>query len=338
MVRYHKASAWFGRVSAAFYGCISPWQVSYKDILDPLKHAYRSSLASGDIEYAMVSRLQVQFPIYSFGRCLTLCVQLNWSLYCWNSNESHTLPSLDRELRSLTSQMRFFGQTGALSMILPLWQFTLNMMGEAHGDPVDLTGEVMNQEEHLSNARQQNESLIAWISFYRAIIAFRLGMYDKAALLSHGISSKLSLYGAMDIAGVLFYEILIMVTQARRLGSSMAKSRSRLKQMKRWALYAPDNMLGKQYFLEAEFARVHGCKNKLLAVQKYKSAILHSREEGLLQQEAMANEHLGKFYVEVGEIENASFFLEEACRLYEKWGGVLKLEHLKEEMIHLLSN
>lgn len=49
--------AWLCRVSAAFYGCVWTWKKPVSASIAPLDHAYRVGLGTGDIEFAMVSRL-----------------------------------------------------------------------------------------------------------------------------------------------------------------------------------------------------------------------------------------------------------------------------------------
>jgi histidine kinase len=228
--------------------------------------------------------------------------------------------------------MEFFGQTAAKSRIEPMWQTTLNLMGRSSGDPKILTGEVMNLDERIVFAREHNLGLLLWINFSLSKLAYLLGDYDKAEAHCVGLEQLFdSGYGGTDVSQVLFYQVLTWLAQARRgKKGRLAKSRQHLRTLRKWALYGPHNMLGKLYLLEAEVARSEG--KKLLAVPKYMSSILHSREEGMMGQEALANELLGKYYLQLGEKEDATRYLVEACRLYESWGGVVKLEQLREEM------
>ena len=55
MLDQFKRDAWLPRVTAAFYGVVCSWKISYKETLGPLKLALRTGLATGDVEYALVS-------------------------------------------------------------------------------------------------------------------------------------------------------------------------------------------------------------------------------------------------------------------------------------------
>ena len=71
----------------------------------------------------------------------------------------------------------------------------------------------------------------------------------------------------------------------------------------------------------------------LLALSKYRVAILDLRDAGLLMGEAMANERLGKYHLDYNDnVSLATSFLAEAIRLYEKWGAVAKVSHLRSEL------
>jgi len=49
-------------------------------------------------------------------------------------------------------------------------------------------------------------------------------------------------------------------------------------------------------------------------------------------QTALANERLGKYFLERGDKESAGPFIDEALSLYDQWGATTKAEHLREEM------
>ena len=222
-------------------------------------------------------------------------------------------------------------------MIQPFWQFNLNLMGRAQDDPKVLTGEIMNQDEMLAFGREQNESLVLWIRVYCAELAYRLGDFDAAEAHSSGRLAEMLEwgYGGNEMASILFFDIMILLAQVhegKRRRLTAARRRYRL--LRKWALHSPDNMLGKQFLVEGEIASVQ--KKHLLAISKYTSAIVHSRDEGRLSQEALANERLGKLYVELGDDEAASRCLQCALRLYEEWGGIIKVEHLRAEMAEML--
>jgi tetratricopeptide (TPR) repeat protein len=247
------------------------------------------------------------------------------------------LPELESELRALAANMAFFGQHEARSILALTWQAALNLMGRADGDPTVMTGEVMNQEEMIASATEQNPGVLQWAMFYRMHIAYVLGDYDAAEAHSVGIIAILdSGYGGRDVSEVVFFETLTLLAQACRgkKGGRMRTARRRIRLLKKWALSAPANFLGKLYLLEAEAARCQGKTQQ--AVTKYMAAILNLREEGFLSEEAIANELFGRHYLHLGETASATPYIRDALRLYKLWGAAIKVEQFENEMRHLL--
>ena len=164
-------------------------------------------------------------------------------------------------------------------------------------------------------------------------ILFLLGDYDRAAEYSY---TTRFIYenaaGCMDAAYTLFYECMTLLAQARR-GKRRYRNlfyvRHRLKRFKYWALHSPTNLLGKQFLLEAEVAWLQGDQGK--ANSHYRSAILHTREGGFITEEALSNEQLGRYYLDLKEPDCAVPYLQTARELYKKWGAVAVLERFDEE-------
>lgn len=55
MYKANKIEAWLCRISAGFYGIISPWKKPVGPTFAPLKLAFHLGLRTGDIEFAVVS-------------------------------------------------------------------------------------------------------------------------------------------------------------------------------------------------------------------------------------------------------------------------------------------
>lgn len=264
--------------------------------------------------------------------------QLNACLLCWNNSEIVPLTELEAELREVGGQLSFYGQTLGLVMLKPLWQAALNLMGKCPGDPKVLQGELI--DEDIEKAKTgSNPHFMLWVGFCRMKLAYIFRDFDLAeqfldsAPLIYNNSS-----GAMDGAEAMVYECLTRLALARR-GERRLRNifhvKRRLKRLKVWAMHAPMNFLGKQLLLEAELAAVRGDRQK--ANSHYRSSILHSREEGFFLEEALANEQLGRFYLESDDRESAVPFLKAAKEVYEKWGAAAKVKHFEAEFSELLN-
>ena len=101
-------------------------------------------------------------------------------------------------------------------------------------------------------------------------------------------------------------------------------------QMRTWADHCPENFEHKYQLVEAEKARVLGQG----AIAHYELAIHGARENGYIQEEALALERLGDYYT-LSDIYQALACLEDARTSYNKWGAKAKVEKLDEKIERL---
>lgn len=301
--------SWLGRVSAWFYGSVFLWKKPIRAIFEPIKAAHRVALETGDIDFAM----------------------LNANVYCWESFDITTLTKLERIVKGFANRMDAYGQESVLMMIKPIWQMVHNLMGHAHGDPTILTGEVMDQEYSLQYARENNKSLLVWIHFYRMFLCYILGDYESAEVhASVCRAAENNPFGTSDRVLFTFYDGLVALAHKKKTRARLQQARRCIKTFKTWAKHCPENFLGKVYFLEAELAAVTGDDDR--AHSKFTSAISLSREGGYIMQHALANERAGKYFLQRGDVASARIYFKESVSVYKKWGGKLKMDHLKSEV------
>jgi tetratricopeptide (TPR) repeat protein len=98
--------------------------------------------------------------------------------------------------------------------------------------------------------------------------------------------------------------------------------------MKTWAHHAPMNFQHKYDLVEAEKALVLG-QNEI-AITYYERAIKGAKEQGFIQEEALANERAAEFYLALGREKVAKTYMTEAYYCYIRWGAVAKVRDLEE--------
>ena len=104
---------------------------------------------------------------------------------------------------------------------------------------------------------------------------------------------------------------------------------------KQWALHAPMNYLHKWDLVEAERWRVIG--NAAQAAYHYDLAIKGAREHCFCNDEALANELAGRFYLHADKDMIARMHMEEAHARYSEWGAFAKARQLEELYPRLMS-
>lgn len=333
---------WLCRISTQLYGMVNIWVKPMPYCLERLKHAYQVGLGGGDMEYAMVRTRQNDSTSQDYGISSFFIydrlVQLNASLYIWNSVDRVPIHEIEGRARSLTERMNFLGQDKGAYMLRPVWQMSLNFVGKAHGNPTELTGEVLKDADIETLLREggRGRTMHFNASLYKLMLAYHFSEFELAAQYTTQARLVYQTFGTLGAALARLYDSLALLEMMKQRGTrqGMKTVKNHLRMFRYWANRCPENNLGKLCFIEAEVARVKG--NDLEAQAKYYCAIVLARDNGILMEHALINERAGKFQIELGNRTKASELLREAFRLYKEWGGTAKVEHLHDEVGHLV--
>lgn len=114
---------------------------------------------------------------------------------------------------------------------------------------------------------------------------------------------------------------------------SRVKSNKRV--LMKWSKNGSINFINKYYLVEAELQRVMGHQEK--ASQCYNQAIFHAQKNGYIQEEALANELAGKYYLSLGLKKFAKVYFTDAHYCYTKWGSFGKADQLKSNYHEFLA-
>eukprot|EP00957_Ditylum_brightwellii_P166200 12652636-Ditylum_brightwellii.AAC.1 len=101
-----------------------------------------------------------------------------------------------------------------------------------------------------------------------------------------------------------------------------------MKKVQKLAKYCPSNYQHKLLLLEAECAFTAGRKSE--ATEKYEQAVIFSRNNKFIQDQALSNELAAKFHAEQCNYCKASHYYGKAHALYVEWGATGKADHLRE--------
>lgn len=94
-----------------------------------------------------------------------------------------------------------------------------------------------------------------------------------------------------------------------------------------WALGAPSSYAHKLALVRAEKARIQG--DKWRALENYEAAIRGARDNGFVQEEALAAELAARFYADCGLEAMAHEHFKRALNAYELWGASAKVAALR---------
>jgi len=181
-------------------------------------------------------------------------------------------------------------------------------------------------------SKQEQRDIFGLCYFYlnQATLLYVLGNYPQALDASESAEQYLAGPAGMLVEVVFyFYDSLIRLacTQGLDNANLLAKVSKNQEKMKRWADNAPMNFQHKYDLVCAEEQRLLG--DRLAAMDYYDRAIAGAKENEYLQEQAIANELAGKFYLDWGKEKIAAVYLQEAYLCYEGWGAKAKTDDLK---------
>ena len=133
-------------------------------------------------------------------------------------------------------------------------------------------------------------------------------------------------YGALALAGARPADRAERLTSLREHEQKLAE----------WAKTCPENFGSKHALVAAELARIE--ERPLDAMRLYEQAARSARENGYIQNEALAHETAARFYQVSGLETLATAHRREAWRGYARWGADGKVADLERRYPHLLSS
>jgi predicted ATPase/GAF domain-containing protein/tRNA A-37 threonylcarbamoyl transferase component Bud32 len=211
-----------------------------------------------------------------------------------------------------------------------------------------LTGEILNEDEILPYLISNKNFLSLFdIYFYKFFICYLLEDY-KTGLEYAGTAlsyAKFSQSGVMFSIHNWFYSLALIADLSNNLLTlkedytdelelclkQVDKNQSR---MSFWVEHAPVNYQHKYDLVEAEKARLLG--QTLTAMEYYDRAITGAKENGYLQEEALAYELAAKFYLALERQEIARTYMTKAHYGYFCWGAIAKVKDLESKYPHVI--
>ncbi len=293
-------------------GAIIPWKVHLRETIPILIEGYQSGVETGDFAYAGYSALYACEHSYFSG---------------------HELTGLEQEIATFNKSIGQLKQETPLNWAAILWQVVINLLGRAK-NPIRLIGDAYNEERSLPRAIAANDRT-GLHRFYlnKLILCYLFGEEHQA--LKNAVLAEQYLDGvvaALVAAPFHFYDSLAhlgVFTSSSNLEKEACLNRVNTNQEKmcEWAQHAPMNYLHKFYLVEAEKARVLG--QIVEAMDFYERAIKGAKENGFIQEEALAYELAAKFYLARGMEKIAQTYMKEAHYTYTHWGATAKVKNLE---------
>ncbi|HAX86294.1 MAG TPA: hypothetical protein DCY91_08495, partial [Cyanobacteria bacterium UBA11370] len=271
------------RVFTAFGGLISPWRSHIKESILILRKGYLAGVETGDV-YGTYS---------SYNLILQRIIIAD--------NLSSILEESNKHLDFLKQIKNYvFGAIQQMyqSFIFNLQGLTLDKFSLSYEAFDEIQGIQMWQENLCMPG-------VATYKIFKTQILFFYGDYEKAFNKAIEVQETLVFVSGVPIqAEYYFYYSLILTAlystssqdEQKEYWSTLETNQQKLKL---WADNCPENFLHKYLLVEAEIARISG-KEIEEAMNLYDRAISSAHENGYIQNEALGNELVAKFWLGKG--------------------------------------
>ncbi|MEG4322088.1 MULTISPECIES: AAA family ATPase [unclassified Microcoleus] len=308
------------RVYITFYAFIWHWKEHTKDTVLPLIDAMQIGLETGDIEYSVYA---------SYNSCI--------SMFCIGE----TLSNVEQK------QLEYFALAQQLKQelakdLLEIWgQLLLNLQKKS-ANKFHVADESLNEKEMLSRLKKTNNNM-GIFNFHCANTVnhyFSIRYVEAVANASLAAEYSQAVVGFPIVCTHNFYYSLSLLAAYRTADNTepekyLMQVVANQARMQHWAHHAPMNYQHKYDLVQAETARILG-KN-WEAADYYDKAIQGAKEQGYIQEAALANELAAEFYLGCNKDKIAQVYLTEAYYGYIHWGAIAKVKDLEARYPQLVA-
>jgi len=307
----YKNEAFSIRAIFISYSFVFPWKYPIASGLKMLRNGYERGLKCGEFEYCVYCIRTYFFHAFISGKKLTEieceCNQYQSQLNRFSSSVSQFF------LSDLKDLIQIFSHSGQMSID--------NFQSDHRQNPIPI------QEQFYL------QKLIAFYHFVRSDKAYE---YIKE-LEKRSITINYTIIQPM----LYFYESLILVAVYSKQTDQKKQQiletvEQNLNYLKELTALNPKSFSHFYALVNAEKARVVNNVDK--AMSFYDQAIDLARENGNMNDQALANERAAIFHYQENRIRIASLYMWDAIYCYSRWGAYAKVAYLEKLYPDLLLN
>jgi len=294
---------------------LSCWTKPLKYASAILSNGYQSGVESGQIQFAAFNLIYIAFADFYRG------IQL------------------EKILAKITDAAYFCDRTKnhlGIGLALTLQISLINLMGISESK-FNLTTNRISKSQYIDS----NFRVVCIDRIFKSQLLYTHGQFQASLSCVLEAENLITFIPGQYFIGEhnFYYSLILAVlypavsaAQQQQYWEQLAANQ---KKMNIWADNCPENFLHKYLLVAAEMARISGKWPE--AMDLYDRAIAAAREHEFVQNEALANELAGKFWVERGKEEFAQLYLKKARQGYQIWGAKRKVADLDDRYSQWLS-
>ena len=293
---------------------INFWRRHFSTGMPILEQAFLACLEVGDLVYAGFLAFETVWQAIEKGDTLPDVLALSVK-YAAFAQESHN----DAVFETIRLEQ----------------QFVASLQGKTR-NPLSFEDGLFNEEACF--AAIVKATFGCGIVFYRImqqILAFIHGRHAESLAAAAQAEPVLGAAMAMPIEATYHFCHALSLTALYPSVSTAEQAEYRrviedkLKKLQLWADNCPENYRNRYALLLAEVARIEG--RDLDAMRLYDEAIQSARQNGLVQNEAIANEIAARFYAARGFETIAQTYIKNARYCYLRWGALGKVRQIDQD-------
>jgi len=300
------------RTYVVYHFLLKHWKEPLRDTSSFCLEGYQSGIETGDLEYAASAMGSYACALYLSG------VELS---------------NAKKEMEKAIAASIQTQQEAYVHWYQTYMQAILNLMGEAD-NPWRLIGEAYNEEKMMPvHLARGDQTAMMHVYLHKLTLCYLFQEFQQAVANANQFAEYAANAGSsFFLTTAYFYDALARLAfypdaSETEREAILTKVAAKREQMELWAKQAPMNFLHKFYLVEAERFRVLGKDTE--AREYYDRAITLAQENDYLNDEALAYELAGKFYLTRNQNHVARHYLQDAHYTYQRWGAMAKVKDLE---------
>jgi predicted ATPase/class 3 adenylate cyclase len=286
------------------------------ETIHDLERAFTSALESGDNEYASYAAHNIVYQFYIMG---------------------YPLADLAKKAAALELKTEKFQQDLTLKRLRLFHQSILNLI-ELTDHPDVLSGEIFNESEmDIAEVTKSNEIYFQNLYLQKLHLAliFNLEATGKK-YITFAEKYQQSVKGTTLYPLFYFYRSLLITDIAPNSPakkSVLKQVEKDIKHIRKYEKYCPADYSHKIFLLEAEYKYLEGDNEEAKIL--YDKALKAATQINITGDLAYIWERAGRFFVNTKQDLLANFYLQNAYRVYKRWGAQAKLKQMESHYIQL---
>uniref|UniRef100_A0A7S1UPS3 Orc1-like AAA ATPase domain-containing protein n=1 Tax=Grammatophora oceanica TaxID=210454 RepID=A0A7S1UPS3_9STRA len=297
------------------------WTQPFREMVPAFHCAWRAGLEVGDLVFGLYGVSQsFAVKILAGANLDDLVMYINKTYECWST----------------------LGKNSMIHWAHPSMQFVSNLCSDELDNCCSLTGDIMNEEEHLARTLSEGNIFMLWMTlFFKLYLQAIFGKFDAAAavleeMMSAGETAAPSYhfhFAPWQFFGALTHYELYTTSGGRRQHLKTARRYLGALEKVSFCPNAKPFLL----FLQAEKMAAKHPQDTAAVTEAYLTVIEEMDQIGWSHMKGLANERVYIFLQRSAKHASAQKFLRKAVEVYEvEWGAVAKAEMLKEEQVRFL--